>query len=139
MRAKRDATKRVARLRPIDSWKRPAFARHIGCSSPTRSWSHRLRLSEGWAACVAAREIEHFMNRTALVMIVRDEARCIERCLASARPWVDELRVLDTGSTDATIDIAQRLGARVDSYRWNDDFAAARNAALALVDADWCL
>ncbi|MGZ5712611.1 MAG: glycosyltransferase [Caldimonas sp.] len=79
------------------------------------------------------------MNRTALVMIVRDEARCIERCLASARPWVDELRVLDTGSTDATIDIAQRLGARVDSYPWNDDFAAARNAALAHVDADWCL
>jgi glycosyltransferase involved in cell wall biosynthesis len=79
------------------------------------------------------------MNRIALVMIVRDEARCIERCLASARPWVDEMVVLDTGSVDATVAIAQRCGARVGHYVWTDDFAAARNAALALADADWCL
>ena len=47
-------------------------------------------------------------------MIVRDEARCLERCLASARPWVDEMLVLDTGSVDATVAIAQRAGARVE-------------------------
>lgn len=78
-------------------------------------------------------------RRIALVMIVRDEARCIERCLASARPWVDEMLVLDTGSADATAEIAQRCGARVAHFRWVDDFAAARNAALALTDAAWCL
>jgi len=38
------------------------------------------------------------MHRLALLMIVRDEARCLARCLASARPWVDEMLVLDTGS-----------------------------------------
>ena len=79
------------------------------------------------------------MNTIALVMIARNEARCIERCLASARPWVDQLLVLDTGSTDATAAIARRCGARVARFDWVDDFAAARNAALALTDAPWRL
>ena len=51
-------------------------------------------------------------------MIVRDEARCLERCLASARPWVDEIVVLDTGSLDATVEIARRHGARVAHFEW---------------------
>jgi glycosyltransferase involved in cell wall biosynthesis len=79
------------------------------------------------------------MNRIALVMIARNEARCIARCLVSARAWVDELWVLDTGSTDATAKIAADCGARVAHFRWVDDFSAARNAALALTEAQWCL
>jgi len=79
------------------------------------------------------------MNRIALVMIVRDEARCLARCLASARPWVDEMVVLDTGSRDASPAIAAGAGARVAHARWPDDFAAARNQALALTDAPWRL
>ena len=80
-----------------------------------------------------------YMYRIALVMIVRDEARCLERCLVSARPWVDEMIVLDTGSLDATPEVARRAGARVERFEWTCDFAAARNAALALCDADWRL
>jgi glycosyltransferase involved in cell wall biosynthesis len=79
------------------------------------------------------------MNRIKLVMIARDEARCIERCLLSARAWVDEMWVLDTGSADATAAIAERCGARLAHFKWIDDFSAARNAALTLADADWCL
>jgi len=80
------------------------------------------------------------MNRRLdLVMIVRDEARCLERCLASARSWVDGIVVLDTGSVDATVEIARRQGARVAHFDWIDDFAAARNAALAESDAAWRL
>ena len=79
------------------------------------------------------------MNRIDLVMIVRDEARCLERCLASARPWVDAIVVLDTGSIDATVEIARRHGARVAHFEWIDDFAAARNAALQESDAPWRL
>jgi glycosyltransferase involved in cell wall biosynthesis len=75
----------------------------------------------------------------ALVMIVRNEARCLARCLASARAHVDDLLVLDTGSTDGTPDIARQCGARVAHFNWVDDFAAARNAALAQVDAPWRL
>ena len=47
--------------------------------------------------------------------------------------------VLDTGSVDDTPEIAARCGARVAHFTWIDDFSAARNAALALTDADWCL
>lgn len=79
------------------------------------------------------------MPRIALVMIARNEARCIARCLRSVKPWVDEMIVLDTGSTDNTVALAQAEGAQVHHFAWVDDFAAARNAALALSTADWNL
>ena len=72
-------------------------------------------------------------------MIVRDEARCLARCLESVRPHVDRMIVLDTGSTDDSVEIARRCGAIVHHYAWTDDFAAARNAALDHSDADWNL
>lgn len=73
----------------------------------------------------------------ALVVIARNEERCIERCLQSAAPYVDDMLVLDTGSSDRTVEIAQQSGARVASFVWIDDFAAARNAALDAVNARW--
>jgi glycosyltransferase involved in cell wall biosynthesis len=79
------------------------------------------------------------MSSLALVMIARDEARCIERCLRSAAGRVDELWVLDTGSVDDTPTLARRCGAQVVPWPWGDDFAAARNAALALTACDWRL
>ncbi len=78
-------------------------------------------------------------ERIALVMIVRDEASNLARCLASAVPWIDELVVVDTGSVDATVEIAESFGARVGHFAWCDNFAAARNAALGLATADWVL
>ncbi len=75
--------------------------------------------------------------RVALVMIARNEAARIVRALASARHCVDELVVLDTGSSDATVSLARSAGARVAHFDWIDDFSAARNAALAFADADW--
>jgi glycosyltransferase involved in cell wall biosynthesis len=79
------------------------------------------------------------MTRLALVMIARDEAGGIARALESARPHVDRMIVLDTGSVDATPEIAKGLGAEVSRFSWCDDFAAARNASLALSDAAWNL
>src|SRR6202000_2094035 len=75
--------------------------------------------------------------KVALVMIARNEAARIVRALASVANSVDELVVLGTGSTDATVALARSAGARVAHFDWCDDFAAARNAALALADADW--
>jgi len=76
-------------------------------------------------------------SKVALVLIARNEAARIVRALASAANCVDELFVLDTGSTDATVALARSAGARVARFDWCDDFAAARNAALELADADW--
>ncbi|WP_296227978.1 glycosyltransferase [Ralstonia sp. UBA689] len=75
----------------------------------------------------------------ALVVIARDEAASIERCLLSAKPHVDRMIVLDTGSTDDTVAIAKACGAQVHHFKWIDDFSAARNAALAVANADWNL
>jgi tetratricopeptide (TPR) repeat protein len=70
-------------------------------------------------------------------MIVRDNESTIIPCLASIRPWVDELIVVDTGSTDRTPDIARRHGAQVHSFPWCDDFAAARNESLRRARGKW--
>lgn len=75
--------------------------------------------------------------RVGLVVIARDEAPTITRLLDSVRPFVDQMLVMDTGSTDDTVRLAQAAGARVERFVWCDDFAAARNAALAASDADW--
>jgi glycosyltransferase involved in cell wall biosynthesis len=79
------------------------------------------------------------MHSLALAMIVRNEAALIAKCLESVRPWVDHMLVLDTGSTDETVSLARRAGARVEHFPWVDDFALARNRALDLADADWNL
>jgi glycosyltransferase involved in cell wall biosynthesis len=75
----------------------------------------------------------------AAVLIVRDEARCIARCLESIRPHVDRMLVLDTGSGDDTPALAAACGATVHHLPWPDDFSAARNHALGLANADWNL
>jgi tetratricopeptide (TPR) repeat protein len=70
-------------------------------------------------------------------MIVKNEQANIEACLAGVRDLVDEMIVVDTGSTDDTRAIATRLGARVFDFPWTDDFAAARNAALSHANGGW--
>jgi tetratricopeptide (TPR) repeat protein len=72
-------------------------------------------------------------------MIVKDEADRLERCLQSVRDVVDEMVVLDTGSSDRTPEIAQSFGAIVPTFKWCNDFSAARNHALQYVTGDWVL
>ena len=74
-----------------------------------------------------------------LSMIVRDEAAQIEACLRSVQGFADELVVVDTGSTDNTVALAQAMGARVEQIEWPGDFAPARNQALQFVSGDWVL
>ena len=75
----------------------------------------------------------------ALCVIARDEERFIADCLDSARKFVDEIVVVDTGSVDRTVEIAREHGARVTRFEWIDDFAAARNAAIEAAKSDWIL
>ena len=72
-------------------------------------------------------------------MIVRDEAAQLQECLASVAGFVDEIVILDTGSRDATVSIAEGCGAQVHHMGWPGDFAPARNRALELVQGDWVL
>ena len=70
-------------------------------------------------------------------LIVKNEAENLGRCLASLKGAVDEVVVLDTGSTDGTVDLATEMGAMVSHFTWCDDFAAARNESLRLAKGDW--
>ena len=74
-----------------------------------------------------------------LCMITKNEEAHLARCLCSADAIVDEIVVIDTGSTDRTRDIATVFGARVDEFEWNNDFSAARNVSLAKASGDWIL
>ncbi|MGD0816548.1 MAG: glycosyltransferase [Verrucomicrobiota bacterium] len=77
--------------------------------------------------------------KLSLAMIVKNESRCLARCLQSVRAIVDEIVVADTGSTDDTIKIAREFGAKISSFEWVGDFAAARNFALRQAAGDWIL
>ncbi len=77
--------------------------------------------------------------RVSLCMIARNEERFLPECLARAREAVDEIVLVDTGSTDRTVEIAQSFGAKVLHSPWNDDFSAPRNIGLAAATGDWVL
>ncbi|MBV9122785.1 MAG: tetratricopeptide repeat protein, partial [Planctomycetes bacterium] len=70
-------------------------------------------------------------------MIVRNEEANLPACLGSVADLVDEMVLVDTGSTDRTRDVAASLGARVVDFPWVDDFAAARNESLRHATGDW--
>jgi glycosyltransferase involved in cell wall biosynthesis len=70
-------------------------------------------------------------------MIVKNEAATIEQVLACAKTFCDELIVVDTGSTDNTVELAERMGAKVYHFEWVDDFSVARNFALSKCTGDW--
>jgi tetratricopeptide (TPR) repeat protein len=72
-------------------------------------------------------------------LIVKNEEKHLERCLKSVKPIVDEIVVVDTGSTDRTVEIAEKYGAKIGHFEWCDDFSAARNESLRLATGDWAL
>ena len=77
--------------------------------------------------------------RLSVCMIVKNEERFLGQCLASVKDIADELIVIDTGSTDRTVEIAREHGAQVGYFEWCNDFAAARNASIASANGDWIL
>jgi glycosyltransferase involved in cell wall biosynthesis/FMN phosphatase YigB (HAD superfamily)/tetratricopeptide (TPR) repeat protein len=77
--------------------------------------------------------------RLSVCLIVRNEEKFLGQCLQSIRGLAAQIVVVDTGSTDRTVEIAREHGAEVYDFVWADDFSAARNAALEHATGDWIL
>ena len=77
--------------------------------------------------------------KLSLCMIVRDEQEMLPGCLASLKDAVDEMVIVDTGSTDSTVEIARSFEAKVIFHEWTGSFAEARNVSLEAACGDWLL
>ena len=72
-------------------------------------------------------------------MIVKNEQEMIEQCLASIKHVVDEINIVDTGSTDRTKEIVAAYTDRIFDFKWKDDFGAARNYSFSKATKDYIL
>jgi tetratricopeptide (TPR) repeat protein len=104
--------------RPVTAALEPLAARARACAN-------RARPAEGL--------------RLSLCMIVKDEEEMLPRCLEAVKPAVDEMIVVDTGSSDRTVEIAESFGARVIHHEWTGSFSDARNVSLEAASGDWIL
>lgn len=77
------------------------------------------------------------MISISLCMIVKNEEKVLERCLNSVKNIVDEIIIVDTGSTDSTKEIASRYTNKIFDFQWIDDFSAARNFAFSKATMDY--
>ncbi|OEF98892.1 hypothetical protein BHF71_02900 [Vulcanibacillus modesticaldus] len=77
--------------------------------------------------------------KISLCMITKDEEKSLPKSLDSVVNYVDEIIIIDTGSTDDTIKIAQKFGAKVFQIKWQNDFSIARNHGLEKANGEWIL
>lgn len=95
-----------------------------------------IRLLQG-VIVKADEKTEKTNIRLSQCMIVKNEEQNIERALSWGKDVVCEQIVVDTGSTDRTVELAQNMGAKVYHFAWNDDFSAAKNYAIEQASGDW--
>ncbi len=117
-------------------------------AAPTSIANARKALAKGRPAPTAVRQaIEAAIAEAARVprptlavcMIVKNEAEFLVGAIESVKGLADQIIVVDTGSTDATVELARGAGAEVHFFAWTGDFAAARNASLEQAHSDWIL
>ncbi|HDM75176.1 MAG TPA: glycosyltransferase [Deltaproteobacteria bacterium] len=75
--------------------------------------------------------------RISACMIVKNEQEMLPRCLESIKDLIDELVIVDTGSTDKTVEIAQSFGAKVYHHPWENDFSKHRNQSISYATGEW--
>ena len=78
-------------------------------------------------------------EKISVCMIAKNEEGCIAKALASVGDYVDEIILVDTGSTDKTCQIASSYGAKIYHHIWNNDFSESRNYSLNYATGDWIL
>jgi len=74
-----------------------------------------------------------------VAMIMKNEENNLDRALGSIKPYVDEIVVVDTGSTDNSVEIAKKYTDKIFFHEWKDDFSEARNYSLQFPTCDWVL
>ena len=79
------------------------------------------------------------MASISLCMIVKNEEKVLDRCLKSIYKACDEIIIVDTGSTDSTIDIAKKYTNKIYQFEWVDDFSKARNYSFSKATKDYIL
>jgi len=111
-------------------------------SSEAASQSASTSAPEGLAKGLSkrsAKRSEGSRLKISLCLIARNEERLLAGCLESVQGVVDEIVLVDTGSTDRTMEIARSFGAKVFELPWANDFSAPRNLSLQKATGDWVL
>jgi tetratricopeptide (TPR) repeat protein len=112
-----------------------AFLAKFGVDTPLLDQAVGLRKNTGIYDRLGVAGAES----VSLCMIVKNEERNLPACLASLKPVADEMIIVDTGSTDRTVDLATAFGARVLHFPWNGSFSDARNYSLDQARGAWIL
>jgi len=92
-----------------------------------------------WPPCAEELSMPKGQKRITLGMIVKNEEQFLAGCLEQVLPYIDDIVVVDTGSTDETINIAKMYGAKIVNHAWQDDFAAARNSYMEVLPEGFTL
>lgn len=79
------------------------------------------------------------MSTLSICLIINNESNCLRRCLSSIKAIASEIVVVDTGSTDDSIQVASEFGALIFSFEWENDFSSARNYSLDKASGEWIL
>jgi len=129
----------------------PASARHCvqhaaGLAPGLKPGKHLFKANgggknkPGWLILpTTLSEKSHRAPRLSVCLIVKNEEQFLEQCLQSVRDLAWQIVVVDTGSTDRTVEIAKKFKVEVHAFAWNDDFSGARNEALKYATGDWVL
>ena len=90
---------------------------------------------------IGLKEISQLIDRKtiSLCMIVKNEVKNLAKCLQSIQADIDEIIIVDTGSTDRTKELATIFGAKIFDFAWENDFSSARNYSLSKASGDWIL
>ncbi len=106
---------------------------------------HRKVISDGLVRCGNKRDLDKLARemvgeeKISLCMIVKNEEAMLAQCLKSVHSLVNEIIIVDTGSTDGTVAIAKQFGARVYHHPWQNNFSLHRNQSLEYATGDWIL